>query len=112
MVSIGERLREERESLGMTQEQLADALSVTKKTQGIYERGQRSPNAEYLSALADIGCDVLYILTGVRQVKESLELSVRENCMLANYRALPEEDQAAVQRMTSALAKSVKDESA
>src|SRR5690554_949322 len=66
MVSIGENLRAERERLGLTQEALADAVGVTTKTQGMYERDQRSPNAEYLAALANAGADVLYVITGQR----------------------------------------------
>lgn len=107
MVLIGERLKEERDRLGLTQEQMAGRLNVTQKTQGLYERGQRMPNAEYLAVMADFGCDVLYVLTGQR-TPSAQPLTVRETCMLENYRAMAEEDKAAVQRMTHALAQSVK----
>lgn len=113
MVLIGERLKEERDRLGLTQEQMAGRLKVTQKTQGLYERGQRMPNAEYLALMAAQGCDVLYVLTGQR-TPTAQSLTVRETCMLENYRVLAEEDKAAMQRMTSALAQSAKpnDESA
>lgn len=111
-MGIGDRLREERMRTGLTQTEFAELAGVKKNAQSNYEKGERAPDAEYLIALADAGYDVLYILTGVRQTPPAESLTVRENCMLANYRALPEEDQAAVQRMTHALAKSVKDESA
>lgn len=113
MVLIGERLKEERDRLGLTQEQMAGRLDVTQKTQGLYERGQRMPNAEYLAVMADLGCDVLYVLTGQR-TPAAQPLSVREACMLENYRALDEEDKAAMQRVSHALAQSAKpnDESA
>lgn len=107
MVLIGERLKEERDRLGLTQEQMAGRLNVTQKTQGLYERGQRMPNAEYLALMAAQGCDVLYVLTGQRAPTVA-PMTEREACMLENYRALAEEDKAAMQRMTSALAQSVK----
>jgi phage repressor protein C with HTH and peptisase S24 domain len=68
MVSLGERLREERERLGMSQTQFGDLAQVTKKTQMLYEGDQRSPKADYLTAIAEQGVDVQYVLTGNRSV--------------------------------------------
>lgn len=64
MGSLGERLREERDRLGYSQTQFGDLAQVTKKTQMLYESDQRSPKADYLSALAGVGVDVQYVLTG------------------------------------------------
>lgn len=61
-VRCGERIREERERLGLKQ----NGLGVAPKTQRFYEIGERSPDAEYLGRFADIGADVLYIVTGRR----------------------------------------------
>lgn len=71
MVLIGENIKTERERLGLTQSQLAASLGITGKTQGLYERGQRSPSAEYLSAFAAIGGDVLFVITGERLQTDS-----------------------------------------
>lgn len=103
-VSIGERLREERDAQNLTQEALASALGITKKTQGLYERNERSPSADYLSAVQGLGMDVMYILTGQRMPRPAEGLSERESAVLDNFRSLPEEDRAAVQRLTNALA--------
>jgi transcriptional regulator with XRE-family HTH domain len=103
-VSIGQRLREERDAQNLTQEALASALGITKKTQGLYERDERSPNADYLSAIQGLGLDVMYILTGQRMPRPAEGLSERESAVLDNFRSLPEEDRAAVQRLTNALA--------
>lgn len=113
MVTIGERIKGERMSLRLNQGEFACKLGVTQKTQGLYERAQRMPNAEYLAAVADIGCDVLYVLTG-RRTPANQPLSSCEACILENYRALAEEDKAAMQRVSHALAQSAKlnDESA
>ena len=66
MEGIGKRLREERVRLGYTQEVLATIGGVMVNAQGNYERGQRSPDARYLSRLADVDVDLLYVLTGRR----------------------------------------------
>lgn len=76
MVSLGERLREERERLGLSQTQFGDLAQVTKKTQMLYEGDQRSPKADYLTAIASQGVDVQYVLTGNRSVPASQPLGL------------------------------------
>lgn len=76
MVSLGERLREERERLGISQTQFGDLAQVTKKTQMLYESDQRSPKADYLTAIASQGVDVQYVLTGNRSVPEAQPLGL------------------------------------
>jgi transcriptional regulator with XRE-family HTH domain len=65
-VSIAERLRSERTRLGLSQPEFGDIAGVTKKTQLLYESGERNPDSLYLSAIATGGADVLFILTGRR----------------------------------------------
>jgi len=62
--SIGARLRVARESLGMSQEAFAQKAGVHRKTQGNYEANERSPDANYLFAAAELGVDVAYVVTG------------------------------------------------
>ncbi|APC18568.1 hypothetical protein BLL42_23695 [Pseudomonas frederiksbergensis] len=64
MPFFGERLREERERLGLSQQQLADLCGVTMRSQRNYEKGERQPDASYLGAFSQSGGDVLYIITG------------------------------------------------
>lgn len=66
MVTFGERLREERERLGLSQTQFGELAQVTKKSQMLYESDQRSPKADYLTSVANAGIDVQYVLTGQR----------------------------------------------
>jgi len=66
MSTIGNRLEEERKRIGHNQTQFGDIGGVGRKSQGLYERDERSPDAEYLAAIADQGADVLYIVTGKR----------------------------------------------
>ncbi len=79
MVSLGERLREERERLGLSQTLFGDLAQVTKKTQMLYEGDQRSPKADYLTAIAEQGIDVQYVLTGNRSVSGSPLLGMPES---------------------------------
>ncbi len=66
MLCIGARLREERERLGYSQNDLAELAGLTRNSQVNYEGGKRQPDAAYLSAIAGHGADVTYILTGQR----------------------------------------------
>lgn len=54
--------------LVMNQSDMAKAAGVTKKTQGLYEKGVRFPDARYLATVAEVGVDVYYVLTGNRMV--------------------------------------------
>jgi len=64
MDTIGERLRAERERLGLTQEKFAEAACIGKRALINYEQGKRSPDADFFSAIAAIGADTNLILTG------------------------------------------------
>lgn len=66
MPSIADRLRAEREALGLTQAAMADSCGIAGRSQRNYEAGGRLPDAAYLAAAAVAGADVLYILTGQR----------------------------------------------
>jgi transcriptional regulator with XRE-family HTH domain len=66
MNTIGNRLKEERARLGITQEKMALAGGVQKRAQARYESGERCPDGHYLAKVAELGADVNYILTGVR----------------------------------------------
>ncbi|WP_442489365.1 XRE family transcriptional regulator [Halomonas litopenaei] len=48
----------------MSQTQFGDLAQITKKSQMLYENEQRSPKADYLTAIARAGVDVQYVLTG------------------------------------------------
>jgi len=64
MSSIGERLKEERERLGKTLPQFAEAAGAKKNTLIDWQKDASSPPAVKLAALAKIGVDVLYVITG------------------------------------------------
>lgn len=91
---LGERLREERRRLGLTQEQAATAGGVRKQAQLKYEKGETTPDAGYLAAAALIGFDVLYVLTG-----KAAPIEPEEGELLAAYRRGSPELRAAALRM-------------
>lgn len=66
-VGIWTRLREERQRVGFTQQELADRAQVDRNSQINYEQGHRSPPADYLERLERIGLDACYIVTGRRR---------------------------------------------
>jgi phage repressor protein C with HTH and peptisase S24 domain len=66
MITLGDRLREERNKKGLTQADFAALAGVTKRSQSLYEGNERTPKADYLAALHDVGVDTHYVLTGNR----------------------------------------------
>lgn len=92
-VQIGSRLQEERARLGYkSQAAIGEVMGLVSKTQGQYERGDTVPDAAYLSRLAEMGADILYIITGKRV---SGTLSEDEHTLLQSYRAMDEQGQKA-----------------
>lgn len=64
MTTLSERLREEREKKGLNQAAFAAVGGVGRSAQINYEKGERYPDAQYLEAIAKIGCDIQFIITG------------------------------------------------
>jgi len=83
--SFGERLCEERKRAGLTQAAFAALGGVTSKTQVLYEKSERIPDACYLAAIANEGFDVMYILVAQRTAET---LSVEDSALLTGYRNL------------------------
>ena len=67
--SVGERLRLERERLFLKQTDLTDAAGIKRTAQWSYESDRSSPTIAYLSAIATLGVDVSYVVTGVRSAR-------------------------------------------
>ena len=67
---IGSRIALVRKAANMSQEQLGDAIGVNKQTVSRWERGIRSPDGEYLRAIAGAcSCSADFIL-GLSDVLE------------------------------------------
>lgn len=101
MPLISDRLIEARKALGLSQQALADRVGISPRSQRNYESGERSPDADYLAALAALGADVLYILTGqptggaAAPVPEPA-VTEGDRTLLANFHAAPAQVQAGI----------------
>lgn len=84
MNNIGARLRDERERLGKNQDAFAALAGIGKRALIHYEKSERSPDANFLAAIATAGADVLYILTGQRI--EGTASDPAEQVLLDSYR--------------------------
>lgn len=102
-MGIGERLKEERERLGFSQTEFAAVAGASKNSQYNYEKGERSPDAAYLAAVAEKGVDILYVVTGVPTPQVVDGSTAAEDNLVNQYRALPEADQATVDRILGAM---------
>lgn len=85
-MTIGDRLREERERLEFSQPAFAGLAETTKKSQIDYEKGITFPKANYLEVIAKVGADVQYIVTGVRSMAS---LAPMEQLFLERFRGAP-----------------------
>ncbi|MBS3954071.1 MAG: helix-turn-helix transcriptional regulator [Methylomicrobium sp.] len=82
-MTIGDRLKEERERLKLTQPSLAEAAGTTKKTQIDYEKNKTTPKGRYLAKVAALGVDVGYVITGIRAenvAHNAMELGYLRQC--------------------------------
>lgn len=60
---LGKRLSELRKEKGMTQEELAKALNITRSALSLYEIGKRDPDSATLKKIADFfGVSIDYLL--------------------------------------------------
>lgn len=86
------RIAKERARRAWSQQRLADALGVDRKTIGRWESGDTSPEAAQLQGLALAGWDVHYILTGERSGTSAAVsyLSRDEEWLLKKWRAMNE----------------------
>lgn len=84
-MSIGIRLKEERQRLALTQLALAEAGGVSKRAQLNYEQGEQLPGAGYLAGATAAGVDVVYVLTG-HHGSDGSGVSAEEMLLLAAYR--------------------------
>ena len=85
MPDIAARLKKARETLGLSQQALAEHCGVTARSQRNYESGERLPDAAYLAELLALGVDLAYVLTGQRDPAVPA-LDAAEQVLLDSYR--------------------------
>lgn len=106
---MGERIKEERERLGFSQTDFAALAHATRKTLFNWESNAASPNAAALAAWAEVGLDVLYVVTGQRTGGASAPpppraVSEGDRILLDNFHAAPAQVQAGVKTALGAFA--------
>lgn len=112
--SLPLRLMLERKRLGLSQEAMATRAGVERETWSRYENGHMQPGTDIWIALAALGADVNYILSGLgarqdaARYSDSKPLSPRKAKLLDNYENLPEESQRDVERVIATMAQSLK----
>lgn len=108
---ISERLKNVRDSLGLSQQAMAEKLGVSLRSQQNYESGSRSPDAAYLTALAGAGVDITWLLTGSGSHPTAAPaLKPDEAALLDNYRHSPPDQQRLLKETSAAFAQCGKSE--
>lgn len=82
-MSVGLRIKEERERLRLNQTAFGEIGGMGKTTVQAWERGTAYPNAAFLEVAAQFGVDVAYVITGIRGenvANNSMELSYLRIC--------------------------------
>ncbi len=64
-MSLGDRLRRERERLGLSREAFAENAGIHLNTQARYETDKRKPDSAYLETIKQLGIDTEYVLFDV-----------------------------------------------
>ena len=75
MVDFGQRLKELRKSAGLTQQQLAERLWVTKTTVSYYEQSVRAPSPEVLVKIAGVFHVTTDYLLGIEGKKQTIDVT-------------------------------------
>jgi transcriptional regulator with XRE-family HTH domain len=101
---VGERLREERERLGLNQTEFGELLGVSRGTQKNYELGASSLDLRYVAALEERGIDAAFVLTGRRSTPLGQMFTAAEEELINQYRSITPFDQEAIRRFLQAMA--------
>lgn len=96
-MSIGSRIKECREKLGITQEELANLLGVSKGAIGNYESGIGYPKVENMTKLFGIlKTDANYLFQDEGLITTNERVSLQEKAQIKKYRTLDEYGKEAV----------------
>nr|WP_295782181.1 helix-turn-helix transcriptional regulator [Rhodoferax sp.] len=102
-----ERIKSERKRLGYSQTEFADIAHATRGTVSNWESGVGSPDVVALGALANVGLDVLYVVTGDRSFEPPKKLTSEEETMLEYFSQADKEARKAALRALLVAASSV-----
>ena len=107
----GTRIATERERLGLTQAELADKVNVSQKSISKYERGDRQPNFETITKLANVfGVSIDYLLgrEGAQSIPQSSDPDESLAKFMSDYDRLNDNGKAYIKdQMGYALSKEI-----
>lgn len=84
--ALAQRLKEERQRVGLSAEETADLGRVGRTTQFAYEKAANAPDTDYLLRLQGGGFDVVYVLSGHR---DRVRISACSRALLDRYEVVP-----------------------
>ncbi len=88
-MSIGSRIKQRREELGLTQPELAKLIGVSKGSIGNYESGVSSPNEKILFKLfSALKCDANFLYQDDIKITEAENFTCEEKEHIKKYRSL------------------------
>lgn len=96
-MNSGQRLREERERLGFSQNDFAALVPVTRKTMFNWESGAGRVATEALAVWARSGLDVLYVVTGERLPPKDPVPGPRQQALLRQFDVTDENGRRAIE---------------
>ena len=85
---FGERLKEERIRLGLSQSAFAKRLGIHRNTQIKYESGERYPDSSYMDSSRRIGVDIYYLHSGIREENRESHSIAAHDLAVGVYEAL------------------------
>lgn len=92
-MSIGERIKNRRKELNITQVQIREATGISSGNMSGIESGKSLPSASALIELSKVlNCSIDWMLTGDSPISESIILSNIEEKLLYGFRTLAEDD--------------------
>lgn len=103
IVKVGERIRSERKRLGHNQTEFAALAGIELATQSRYETAKQRPKLDYLFAIASVGADTQFILTGRRNLGDAL--TTQEITVLDYFRDASASTKTAVSHLLSVAVK-------
>lgn len=101
-MSIGTRIKEARTKIGLTQEELASNIGVTKGAIANYENGVSTPKIELLFKLfTALQCDANYLYQD--DIPDLKVPSSNDNGLISKYNQLPLSDRKIVDEILNAM---------
>lgn len=94
MTSIGERIKNRRLELGLTQTDIYQACGISSGALSKIENGNRTPSVLSFYELSKVlKCSMDWLTTGFSSNEQILEICQKEEKLLEGFRKLGEEDQ-------------------